>query len=129
MRNVQVRLVFVNCCLLVPVARHVIMEISELCAPIPTMPHAYFPSDRNRHRHTCRLAQQQSEPFPNANKNLVTARIKGENGELMLDHEGKKMRQPKGNVAAIVAAWAKNDSTAARQVELKVLDRMFRLET
>jgi hypothetical protein len=86
-------------------------------------------SDRNRHRHTCRLAQQQSEPFPNANKNLVTARIKGENGELMLDHEGKKMRQPKGNVAAIVAAWAKNDSTAARQVELKVLDRMFRLET
>ena len=63
--------------------------------------------------------------FPNADTNLVTAWIKDENGELMLDHEGKKIRQPKGDEAAIVAAWAKNDSTAARPVELKVLDRMI----
>ena len=63
--------------------------------------------------------------FPDADTNLVTAWIKDENGELLLDHEGKKARQPDEHEAAIVAAWKKHEPAADRPVELKVLDRMI----
>lgn len=63
--------------------------------------------------------------FPDADTNLVTAWIKDENGELLLDHEGRKARQPDEHEAAIVEAWKKHEPAADLPAELKVLDRMI----
>ena len=62
--------------------------------------------------------------FTDNDTNVVTAWIKDENGDLLLDQEGKKTRRTERDVEDFITAWLKNEPAEDRPQELDVLKRM-----
>lgn len=62
--------------------------------------------------------------FPDANTNLVHVWMRNENGELLMESDGRKDRLPADREQAIVAAWKKHEPAADLPAELRLLDRM-----